>query len=182
MGKPSTIVSNHLGYVDVIALIMSSLHPSFAPHGALAKVPLLGPACRGLQSIFITRPPQGAVIDAAARNATVDKIKERQRLIEDEGQDWNPICIFAEGTTTNGKALLPFKRGAFEGMRTIIPVVIKPPDRYMMPTYEVVEFLPGLIQQLSSFCFHCLEIKVMPEFTPTEWMLDNHRDKGDQDW
>ena len=103
-------------------------------------------------------------------------------MIEDEGEDWNPICIFAEGTTTNGKALLPFKRGAFEGMRTIVPVVIKPPDRYMMPTYEVVEFLPGLIQQLSSFCFHYLEIKVMPEFTPTEWMLDNHRDKGDQDW
>ena len=59
MGKPSTIVSNHLGYVDVIALIMSHLHPSFAPHGGLAKMPLLGPACRGLQSIFITRPPQG---------------------------------------------------------------------------------------------------------------------------
>ena len=22
----------------------------------------------------------------------------------------------------------------------------------------------------------------MPEFTPTEWMLENHKDKGDMDW
>ena len=47
-GRPSTIVSNHLGYIDVIALTLSNLHPSFAPHGGLANVPLLGPACRGL--------------------------------------------------------------------------------------------------------------------------------------
>ena len=48
IGRPSTIVSNHLGYIDVIALTLSNLHPSFAPHGGLANVPLLGPACRGL--------------------------------------------------------------------------------------------------------------------------------------
>ena len=48
LGRPSTIVSNHLGYIDVIALTLSNLTPSFAPNGGLANVPLLGPACRGL--------------------------------------------------------------------------------------------------------------------------------------
>ena len=37
----------------------------------------------------------------------------RQIEIEDGGRRFNPICIFAEGTTTNGKYLLNFKRGAF---------------------------------------------------------------------
>ena len=72
----------------------------------------------------------------------VEQIKERQRLIEDEDESWNQICMFAEGTTSNGRALLPFRRGAFESMRTVIPVVIKLPERYMMPTYCNLEFWP----------------------------------------
>lgn len=90
--------------------------------------------------------------------------------------------MFAEGTTNNGRALLPFRRGAFEAMRTVVPVVIKLPERYMMPTYCTTEFWPQLFMYLASFCFICLEIQVLPEFTPTEWMLDNHKDKGDEDW
>ena len=112
----------------------------------------------------------------------VKQIQERQRLIEDEGEDWNPICIFPEGTTTNGRGILPFKRGAFEGMRTVVPVVIKLPERYMMAAYSGLEFWPQLIQYMSSFCFYNLEIQVLPEFTPNEWMLNNHKDKGDKDW
>ena len=50
--------------------------------------------------------------------------------------------MFAEGTTSNGRALLPFRRGAFDAMRTVIPVVIKLPERYMMPTYCNMEFWP----------------------------------------
>ena len=79
-------------------------------------------------------------------------------MIEDDGEDWNPICIFPEGTTTNGRGILPFKRGAFEGMRTVVPVVTKLPERHMMPAYSGLEFWPQLIQYMSSFCFYNLEI------------------------
>ena len=90
--------------------------------------------------------------------------------------------MFAEGTTSNGRALLPFRRGAFEAMRTVVPVVIKLPERYMMPTYCNVEFWPQAFMFFASFCFLCMEIQILPEFTPTEWMLENHKDKGDLDW
>ena len=40
-GPVSTIVTNHHGVVEILNLICSPLFPSFAPKGALKKVPLL---------------------------------------------------------------------------------------------------------------------------------------------
>ena len=96
--------------------------------------------------------------------------------------DYNPMCLFAEGTTTNGDGLLKFKRGAFVGMRTVIPCYVKFGRRYLQPTYEVVSFWPLLILYYSSLAMNHLQFTILPEFTPTQWMLDNHRDKGSQDW
>ena len=47
-GPPSTVVCNHLGWIDVIALIQSPLHPGFTPKEDLGSVPLLGDCCRAL--------------------------------------------------------------------------------------------------------------------------------------
>jgi len=52
----------------------------------------------------------------------------------------------------------------------------------MMPMYDSIAFWPCLIMFLSSFCFHHLRLVIMPDFTPTHWMLNNHRDKGSADW
>ena len=54
----------------------------------------------------------------------------------------------------------------------------------VMPAYDAIEFFPLLIIYYSSFCMFNLKLTIMPEFTPTEWMLDNHRAKGEtgQDW
>jgi 1-acyl-sn-glycerol-3-phosphate acyltransferase len=43
----------------------------------------------------------------------------RQEQIEVHNETWQPFCIFPEGTTSNGEQLFPFKRGAFEAMRSI---------------------------------------------------------------
>jgi hypothetical protein len=83
------------------------------------------------------------------------------------------MCIFVEGTTSNGSALQKFKRGAFEGMRTVIPCYFKFGERYMMPAYDTVDFWPVLILILSSLTIHHFEMTTMPEFTPTTWMLEN---------
>jgi len=54
-GPPSTVICNHVGWIDVMALIMSPLHPGFTPKDDFVNTPLLGTACRGLQSLFIFR-------------------------------------------------------------------------------------------------------------------------------
>ena len=130
-------------------------------------MPLLGKAARGLQSLFIYRGT-----DPTAREQVVEQIMERQRLIEEENAPYNPVCIFAEGTTSNGSSLLKFKRGGFAALRTVVPVFARVNKlTYFHPTWEVLEFWPLLIMLLSSLSCYNLELTIMPEFTPTEWML-----------
>jgi lysophosphatidylcholine acyltransferase/lyso-PAF acetyltransferase len=45
----------------------------------------------------------------------LNKIIERSKLIKD-GKVFPPVMIFPEGTTTNGKYLISFKKGAFESL------------------------------------------------------------------
>lgn len=54
-GPPSTIVSNHIGWIEIMGLIQSPLHPGFTPKDDLINIPLLGTCCRGLQSLFVSR-------------------------------------------------------------------------------------------------------------------------------
>ena len=39
-----------------------------------------------------------------------------------------------------------------------------------------------LVMYYSSLCFHFLKLEIMPEFKPTYWMLENHKDKGGSAW
>ena len=95
----------------------------------------------------------------------------------------NPITIFAEGTTTNGTALIKFKRGAFAGMRTVIPCFITLSDSHYKPIFDTLPFWPMFWLMMSSLTFVHLKINIMPEFTPNEWMLNNHRkDENMEDW
>ena len=59
--------------------------------------------------------------------------------------DYNPMCLFPETTTSNGSALLRFKRGAFIGLRTVRPVIARVTRRMVMPAYDAIEFVPLLI-------------------------------------
>ena len=54
----------------------------------------------------------------------VDEIDERQRMIEDFGE-FPPVIIFPEGGTSNSSCILPFKKGAFLGMRAVKPIFVR---------------------------------------------------------
>lgn len=64
-------------------------------------------------------------------------------------ESYPPLSIFAEGTTTNGTRMIPFKRGAFEGMRTITPSWCSITSRMVWPTYEALDFMPHQVLMLS---------------------------------
>ena len=76
--------------------------------------------CYGLQCLWVYRGSSAEI-----REKIVGQIKQRQEDIEVDCQEWNPICIFAEGTTSNGTSLTKFKRGAFSAMRSVKPVYVK---------------------------------------------------------
>ena len=54
-GPVSTVVCNHLGWFDIMGLIVSPLHPGFTPKIELYNVPLLGSLALGIQSLFVDR-------------------------------------------------------------------------------------------------------------------------------
>ena len=77
---------------------------------------------------------------------------------------------------------MKFKRGAFASMRKVVPAFIKISNRTFNPCWDCIDFVPYVIMLLSTISFHKFELVIMPEFTPTDWMLTMHRKKSDQDW
>ena len=58
--KPiSTVICNHVGFHEILALLRSPIFPSFTPKEALKNSWLVGPACYGLQSLFMPRIREG---------------------------------------------------------------------------------------------------------------------------
>ena len=176
-GKCSTIVCNHIGFIEILNLVCSPLQPGFVSKEEVSRMPIANGLTNGLQSIYISRKA-----DEASKLATIKTIKDRAAAIEDDCQPWNPFLVFPEGTTSNGTAILKFKRGAFEAMRTVQPCYLKISDRMFWPGWDVIGFWPLFILLASSMCMYNSTIYIMPEFTPNETMLKKHADKGSEDW
>ncbi len=116
---PVLLVGNHRSYIDIAALL--SLCPaSFLAKSELASWPLLGPAARLGNTLFVER--ESKTSRRAARNAVARRLGEGV-----------PVVVFPEGTTTAGPGLLPFRPGIFataaEAGITVVPVAVEYHER-----------------------------------------------------
>ncbi|MGB5193547.1 MAG: lysophospholipid acyltransferase family protein [Polyangiales bacterium] len=116
---PAVIAANHLSYLDPIAIGQT------LPVGAVAKSeimrwPGVGQAAEDLGIVFVRR---GCVRSGATA------LRKAMRLL-DAGVS---ILVFPEGTTSFGRDVLPFSRGAF-GMARLMRVPVVPATiRYHSP-------------------------------------------------
>ncbi len=83
-------------------------------------------------------------------------------MIEKTGK-YAPFLIFVEGGTSNGSGLIKFKKGAFLSEKTIRPMYMKYRYHTLNPAFDIMEFLPLMILQLSWSCMSC-EVVTLPEF------------------
>jgi lyso-ornithine lipid O-acyltransferase len=92
-------VSNHLSWID-IPIIGGITGTSFISQDGISSWPLIGWLARINRTIFISRTDKMSVAEQVnqLRNAMSDR---------------NSITIFPEGTTTDGRSLLPFKASLF---------------------------------------------------------------------
>ena len=90
--------------------------------------------------------------------------------------------IFPEGTTTNGKYLMNFKRGAFEAMRTCVPCISKFSYCHYAPTWEVISVPDLIIMWLCHSGLMLNTLYILPPFVPNQYMLEKHADKGEAEW
>lgn len=92
-------VSNHLGLLD--PLILSSKMPiAFAAKAEIENWPIIGSICALVGVIFVKRERR------MQTGVFVEKVQHRIR----EGIR---VLVFPEGTTGDGREILPFKTGAF---------------------------------------------------------------------
>jgi 1-acyl-sn-glycerol-3-phosphate acyltransferase len=103
-GTAPLVVSNHISWLDMFFYLMVNV--SFLSKSEMAKVPFVGTFATARQCLYITRESE------SDRSKVMEMIIERARRVISH-DDISPLLIFPEGTVTNGKSLMSFKRGAF---------------------------------------------------------------------
>ena len=112
---PAVIVTNHVGYLDAIA-IAASLPCAPIAKSEVAGWPLIGSAADKLGVIFVERDRPWSRVRALRRALAALRAGVS-------------VLNFPEGTTTDGRSLLPFHRGIFGLARLagvpVVPVVVR---------------------------------------------------------
>ncbi|MGB4101540.1 MAG: lysophospholipid acyltransferase family protein [Alphaproteobacteria bacterium] len=112
---PVLFVANHTSYLDIPVLGSIALG-SFVAKSEVAGWPVIGPLCKLQRTIFIQRKTTEA---GNHRNVLRDRLENGQNLI-----------LFAEGTSTDGCHILPFKSSLFsvaeQPLKDGMPIYVQP--------------------------------------------------------
>ena len=73
------------------------------------------------------------------------------------------MIIYPEGGTTNGKTLIEFKKGAFNGLRSIMPVCIDYYSPFLDIENSVIHFISHTVL-CATIPYTKLTIKELPVF------------------
>lgn len=118
----SIAISNHVSWWDIF-YYLSSFTPGFVAKEGAKNFAFIGSIATSIQSIFINR------LEKNSKIAVLKQIEERVNLI-DAGKKYNPIMIFPEGSTSNGKGIINFKKGAFVSLKPIKVYAMKYTSRF----------------------------------------------------
>ncbi len=147
---PFFLVSNHVSYMDVV-LIATRVHASFVAKADLRAWPVLGAAFAAADTIFIDR------------NLRRDVVRVMDRIGRELDRDLG-VVLFAEGTSSKGEGILPFKPSLLEfAARRNHPV------HYASIHYRLPEG-PGPARELicwwgdAAFLPHLLRLLRLPRF------------------
>lgn len=125
------LVTNHLSYLDVV-VFAATLDCIFIAKSEVARWPIIGFLCRRVKTIFIERRRR--------RN-----IPEVLAAIKRSMADGMGVVLFAEGTSTKGETVAPFKPSLLEvAARRHIPV------HYASLSYRTV---PGQTPAQQAICW-----------------------------
>lgn len=148
--RPLIIISNHISYTDIIAL--GGLYPLiFAPKAEIADWPVIGWLSKLMGCVFIERKKQKTIENLVSLEQALSK-----RL---------PLVLFAEGTTSDSKRILPIRSSYFkiveDSQRAPHPIAVQPAlilytriynlpidldSRHKIAWYGNMTFLPHVLE------------------------------------
>ena len=112
--RPALLVSNHVSYLD-IPLFGAVSNATFISRADVADWPLFGFLAKISDTTFIERIPS--------------KVRHHREQLVERLEKGQTLMLFAEGSTSNGADVLPFKSALFSVADTIqddIPLAIQP--------------------------------------------------------
>lgn len=172
--KYSLIINNHLGFYEIV-LNMHINSAGFMSKDANKNVILLGTIAKAINCLFVKRESE------EDRARIFVELEKRQRDFY-EGNLLSPLCMFPEGTTTNGKYILKFKRGAFYALLPVKPQIILVDDDL---NYSIAVGVSSTgYNYLRSLCYFGARLRLveLPVIKPTEFMWNNYSDLGKEKW
>ena len=172
--KYSLIISNHTGFYDII-MNMAINSCGFLSKEETKNVFLVGTISKGLNCLFVKRESK------EDREKIFIELEKRQRDFY-EGKILSPLCLFPEGTTTNGRYILRFKRGAFYNLLPIKPQIILLGNNL---DYSVaIGVGSAMMNYFRSLCYFGCQINLceLPVIKPTEYMFEKYADLSDKKW
>lgn len=101
--QPHLLVANHLSYLDILVLA-STGHLTFVAKHEVASWPIVGSMCRFVDTVFVRRARGAAVNDAL--EAMVRALRMGRTVV-----------LFPEGTSSDGREVLPFYSPLLEAAR-----------------------------------------------------------------
>lgn len=106
------------------------------------------------------------------------KIEARQKDVI-EGKVFFPIVLYPEGTTTNGRCLINFKKGAFYSLSPVKPLILKLDNSEN--TFSLGTGGMNILLHISiAFTFPYLKVGGMelPVFAPNDYLFNNFSHLG----
>eukprot|EP00928_Gymnodinium_smaydae_P039454 TRINITY_DN26950_c0_g1_i1.p1 TRINITY_DN26950_c0_g1~~TRINITY_DN26950_c0_g1_i1.p1 ORF type:complete len:520 (+),score=110.82 TRINITY_DN26950_c0_g1_i1:63-1622(+) len=147
------LVPNHTSVLDAACMFWLAA-PVFVAKAEVTKMPLLAAMAHLTRAILVDRK------DPESRAKVQDAI--RRRALDSR---FPPVCIFPEGTTTNGRALIQFKRGAFVPGAPVQPVAVSYGSSYLDVAAMPGKWKSFLLLMLQPYA--TLNIRLIPVHRPT---------------
>ena len=172
--KYSLIISNHTGFYDI--MMNMAIHScGFLSKEETKNIFLVGIISKGINCLFVKRE------NKEDRERIFLELEKRQKDFY-EGKILTPLCLFPEGTTTNGKCILKFKRGAFYSLLPIKPQIILLDNNL---NYSVaIGVGSAIMNYFRSLCYFGCKINLceLPVIKPTEYMFEKYSHLGEEKW
>jgi lysophosphatidylcholine acyltransferase/lyso-PAF acetyltransferase len=115
----SVIIGNHISCLDPMLGVVE-YYPSVLTLPFVKNAPIIGAMADSMGCIYVDR------VGAVSRESKKETFAKISTHVSDfaSGAKSNPLLIFPEGSTTNGRYLLQFKRGAFACLPVIQPFLL----------------------------------------------------------
>ena len=147
--------ASHTSLIDVFYFAYRWT-PSFVAKKDIRKMPLIGWFAEVLNAVFV---------DRHADSETKEGYKDQIRAIA-HNKESPPVLIFPEGTCTNGRALITFKRGAFEPGVNILPVCLRYKCKLDPSSVGYNSGVPFLLRVMAQWSNH-LSVQALPVHRPS---------------